>query len=281
MKNGSIYLKVNNKPVPLSDTNYPNPKPPYWDWCLIKEDLISVNIEAQGYWENHLALIYQHLIKPGDIVIDAGANIGGHTLNFAHSVGDEGKVIAFEPQSFIFNILTTNILINNFTSRVLQHKLALSNNIIKQNLNPIEFREPYSKEKGHGWHLNHNPISVNYGGREIGEYEGEEVITTTIDTLNLKRLNLIKMDIQGSELNALKGGSKTIKKHKPIIFIENYAHKNLPEDIKVIKTLKSWGYEGYRLLIEGGNDDDCIFTHSNDIKKLKNIIQTYSKYKKI
>ena len=89
------------------------------------------------------------------------------------------------------------------------------------------------------------------------------------------------MDIQGSELNALKGGVKTIKKYKPIIFIENYAHKNMPKDIKVIKLLKSWGYTGYRLLIEGGNEDDCIFTCNNNLEKVENIIQTYSKYKKV
>jgi len=283
MNKSSIYLKVNNKITQLSNKNYPNPQPPFWDWCLIKEDLISVNIELQGYWENHLALIYQQLIKEGDIVIDAGANIGGHTLNFAYSVGDKGKVIAFEPQPFIFNILTTNILINNLTSRVTQHKLALSDKTKTQQFNSIEFREPYSEEKGHGWHLDRNPISVNYGGREIGDtFDGEEVMTTTIDNLKLKKLNFIKVDIQGAELNALKGGIKTIKKHRPIIFIENYAHKNLPnltKEIQVVKLLKSWGYIGYRLL--QGNEDDCIFVYKDNIKNIKKIIQNCSEFKEI
>lgn len=279
MEGSPIYLKINDKYHSFSNKNYPNSKPPYWDWCLIKEDLISVNIKERGFWENHLALIYQHLIKPGDVVIDAGANIGGHTLNFAHSVGDKGKVIAFEPQPFVFNVLTTNILINNLTSRITQFKLALFDALKVVKMDPTEYHQPLTKEKG-GYHFNGNPISVNHGGPGISNSSkgGEIVSTTTIDTLELNRLDLIKMDIQGSELNALKGGIKTIKKFKPILLVENYAHRNSSKDIKVIELLKSWGYTGYRLLI--GNEDDCIFVHDN-VKKVKNIIQKYHKCKKI
>tara|TARA_R110001632_G_scaffold84059_1_gene185700 strand:+ start:86 stop:958 length:873 start_codon:yes stop_codon:yes gene_type:complete len=231
-----------------------------WDWCLIINDLISNYINNYGNWESHLSSIYCHLIKEGDTVLDAGANIGGHTLDFAYLVGETGKVIAFEPQSYIFNILTTNILINGLTSRVKQHNLGLSNN--NTPLEVIDERDKYD-----------NGL-VNYGGREIGskgEGNGEEVIVTTIDALKLKTLNFLKMDIQGLELEALEGGNVTIQKHKPIIFIENYAHQKHKKDIKVIKVLKNLNYIGYRSTFN--NQDDCIFIYKNDKSKLVSLFE--------
>lgn len=286
MKNNPIFLKINNKSISLPCKGQPNSEPPYWDWCLIEEDLISVNIKNKGHWEDHLTLIYQNLIKSGDVVIDAGANIGGHTMNFAYSVGEQGKVIAFEPQSFIFNILTTNILLNNFSSRVNQYKLALSNTIKRGKMEATEYREKLIKtEKGmYGWHLDGSPISVNYGGSGISNLnslknKGENINIVTIDSLNLPKLNLIKIDIQGSELEALEGGVKTLNKFKPTIFIENYAHNGLSKDIQVVNLLKSWGYIGYRLLIL--NQDDCIFFSENNHQKVLNILNKYFSKKQI
>ena len=82
----------------------------FGSFIVIKNDLIGNFINHHGFWENHLCHIYKTLIKETDIVVDAGANIGFHTIQFAKKAK---KVYSFEPQKLVFNILSTNILFND------------------------------------------------------------------------------------------------------------------------------------------------------------------------
>ncbi len=68
--------------------------------------------------------IIRNIIKKGDTVIDVGANIGFFTLFFRSLVGDNGKIIAFEPEKKNFEILKKNIQVNNLRN-VEIHNLAL------------------------------------------------------------------------------------------------------------------------------------------------------------
>ena len=193
-------------------------------FCLIENDLISNCINNYGYWENHLQYFYTQFIKPNDIIIDGGANIGFHSIQFA-KLANQGKVYCFEPQPLIFNVLSTNILINGATDIVKQFRLGLGDN---------------------------------------GE---EEVQLTTIDNLQLSKLDFMKLDVQGFELKTLLGGKNTIVTYHPIIFIENYL--NLEDDIKVIKLLEKWGYIIYRLSCTE-HQEDCIALYPlNHIKEIK------------
>jgi hypothetical protein len=106
---------------------------------------------------------------------------------------------------------------------------------------------------------------------------GEEVVElTTIDNLHLPKLDFIKLDVQGFELKALKGGENTIKSNYPIMFIENYL--NLEVDQHVIQLLEDWGYVIYRLLCTE-NKEDCIIVHpERHIEEIK-FIETQDKIK--
>ena len=73
-------------------------------FLVLKNNLIGRFINHYGVWENHLYEIYSKLIKPKDIILDGGANIGFHTIHVA-KLSVEGKVYAFEPQKLIFNLL--------------------------------------------------------------------------------------------------------------------------------------------------------------------------------
>ena len=227
----------------------------YGLFCLIEKDLISNFVNTHGFWEIHLYELYKHMINPTDIVLDAGANIGLHTVKFA-KLANEGKVIAFEPQPFIYNVLTVNILCNGVTDIVEQHKLGLSNKVKNQKMTLLS-KQFFSED------------CINYGGRGIADEGEEEVKTTTIDSLSLNKLDFIKMDIQGSELNAIKGGINTITKNKPIIFLENYKTKE--SDIETLKILKDIGYICYRLTV--GNKEDCILIDGKKHKNIKDIME--------
>jgi FkbM family methyltransferase len=205
--------------------------------------------------------------KSDNIIIDGGANLGFHSIQFA-KLANQGKVYSFEPQPLIFNVLSTNVLINGATDVIKQFRLGLSNKEEDLKMSPLK-EQIFSED------------CINYGGRGLTDSnEGEEEVQlTNIDNLNLSKLDLIKLDVQGFELKTLLGGKNTISTHHPIIFIENYL--NLEDDKNVIKLLEKWGYQIYRLLCTE-NQEDCIAlypsTHIEEIKFIES--QNIIKWKK-
>jgi len=235
----------------------------YGNFCLIENDLISNFIKDNGHWEEHLCYFYSKIIKPDSIILDGGANIGFHTIQFAY-LANKGKVYAFEPQSLIYNVLSTNILINGFSDIVSQYRLGLSDKESTETFTSI--LNPGIS----GFGDTINEFCINWGGRGFIEGDGDEEATTvTIDSFNIPKLDFIKLDIQGFEYKALLGGINTIKNNMPTIFIENYDGRcSDDEEVKKrerdpIDWLLNLGYKGYRLLF--GNGDDCIFTTDQDV----------------
>lgn len=171
--------------------------------------------------------------EPGDIVLDGGACFGDSTLYFSHEVGSEGKVFAFEFVPTNLDILNLNINQNSH----------LTNNIevIQHPMWNVSNEELFCAERGPG-------SSVNY--EKPSDLPDCMIFKTiSIDDLveknNLRSVDFIKMDIEGSELNALRGGEKTIKRFKPKLAISVY-HK--PDDfVSIPKYLDSLdlGYKFY------------------------------------
>jgi FkbM family methyltransferase len=234
----------------------------FGNFCLLQNDLISNFINDYGCWEGHLYNLYREIINEDDIVLDGGANIGFHTVQFA-SIANKGKVYAFEPQALIYNILSTNILFNGASHIIHQYKLGLSDKESTETLTPMD-------NSGIYW----SDTCINWGGRGFTEGGTEEAQTIALDSFNLDKLDFIKLDIQGFEYKALMGGINTIKKNMPTIFIENYdgrcAEHLVEQERAPIDLLLSLGYNGYRLNI--GNCDDCIFTTD---EKIVEIIKKY------
>jgi len=148
--------------------------------------LLSIN---KIYEKNETNFI-KGSINKGDIVIDIGANIGYYTLMFAKLVGDTGKIYSFEPDPRNFLILEKNIRINGYNNIILEKK-AVSNKLGKSTF--------YVNENSAGSSI-HKPN--NYAANEI------YVDLITLDNyfeVNSIIPDFIKMDIEGHELNALKG----------------------------------------------------------------------------
>lgn len=223
-------------------------KTPRGNYALIKDDLISNCIKSQGYWEQHLLVLYSKIIKPDFTILDAGANIGYHSVQFA-LLANKGKVYSFEPQNLPYNVLVTNITINQLSHRIKHFKLGLLDSFSSKEISSLEEQVFDAR-------------CINYGGRQlldISQPNGEDVIETiTIDSLNLEKLDLIKMDIQNSERFAIEGGMKTLKKHHPTILLENSLQKE--NDKEIVKMLHKIGYDSYRFSHKE-IDDDSIFFH--------------------
>lgn len=239
----------------------------YGSFVVILEDLIGRYINTLGFWEVHLYQLYSKLLKDTDVVLDAGANIGFHAIGMAKF---SKKVYAFEPQPLIYNILTTNVLYNDLTKKIEQFRLGLGDSDTVVKMCPlVKYREQDGTD--------------NYGGRGIavGEEGDEEIKIVRFDTLNLD-IDVIKMDVQNYELEALTGMIETLKRCKPWMLLENY--REIEKDQKVIELLKSMNYIIYRPSDENPfPKEDCVcFSKENEKHaEMISVFQTHDQLKSL
>ena len=132
------------------------------------------------------------VIKPGMTVVDAGACVGSYTLQMAKAVGPNGKVIAIEPDVLNYELMQVNCEINGFDN-VEMHQVALSDH-------------SHPTVMGSG--------VDNVGDNVIGATDRGEVKTvwaTTLDQIMCgRKIDFMKMDIQGMEVAALHGGKDSL-----------------------------------------------------------------------
>ena len=175
------------------------------------DQYVGKSLRLYGEYSQGEAALFDQLVKPGHIVVEAGANIGSHTIHLAQLAGDEGQVWAFEPQRLVFQLLAGNVALNSLTNvRCLQNCLG---DVDGQTVNvPV---------------LDVNTVN-NWGGLELGNYaEGEPVRQITIDSLGLSGCHFFKIDVEGMELQVLRGAEATIRKYRPVIYTEaDRADKN-------------------------------------------------------
>ena len=165
----------------------------------------------------------------GVFVLDCGANIGVHAINFAkHLESLGGGVLSFEAQERIYYALAGNIALNNcFNARAIHAALA---NPSKKG-ESLEFLTPdYTKNASFGsLELKQNQNS-EFIGQELSRKE--KVPLLKLDFFDFERVDFIKIDVEGMEFQLLKGGIKCLEKHKPILQVEI-----IKSDLKEIKTL--------------------------------------------
>jgi FkbM family methyltransferase len=150
------------------------------------------------------------LVKPGDVVLDVGTNIGETLLHFARLVGRNGRVYGFEPDEKNFANVQRNISLNDFRN-VEVFKLGVSDTRASQRLYRVDAHN-----------LGMNRI---LNDDEAVSFEDFTVIQTdTIDNVvskkGLAKVDLIKIDIEGFEMHALRGAKNVLQEFRPALFIE-------------------------------------------------------------
>jgi FkbM family methyltransferase len=175
-------------------------------------------------------LYYNNIDITSTNVVDIGSNNGQIAVEFAHIVGDEGKVFCFEPQRIIFQQLCGNVFFNGLDN-VYCWNVAIGDHNGETSVQKIDY---------------HNQDEVNFGDVHIGwETYEEKVDLRTLDSFNLDKVTVIKIDVQGFERQVLLGAKETITKWRPILFIEieeNQLQLYGESSESVIKLLTEWGY---------------------------------------
>ena len=165
------------------------------------KDNISKSLKKNG-WEPHVYDIIRKIIKPTDTFIDIGANIGYHTIRISPFVE---KVISIEPCKIIFDLLVNNVSINNLKNVICVMSGLSSDNRIMYLQDPDE-------------------NSTNFGDLRIKKNkvgDSKEIKCVNLDYLleGQESVDVIKIDVSGSEIDVIKGGIKTILKFKHFIII--------------------------------------------------------------
>jgi FkbM family methyltransferase len=189
------------------------------------DKFIGRSIELYGEFSEPEVQLFRQLLKPGDTAIEVGANIGAHSVPLAKIVGEHGHFLAFEPQHAVYQILCGNLALNGL-SRARCYWSACG-------ASPGEIVVPNLDQSK----------PDNFGGLALGQHlHGERVPVNTIDSLQLKRCDLLKVDVEGMELQVLHGARQTILRSWPYLYVENDRVENSPSLINYILEL---GYTCY------------------------------------
>ena len=168
--------------------------------------------------------VVNQLLAPGDWVIDLGANVGHYTRAFSAAVGARGRVFALEPVPENFELLTANSFWFPFQNVTLLN-LAVSDRWKVVNMDIPQWQGMPNFYEGH----------ITDGS------EGKKVLCCRLDDLHFPQgIRLIKMDVEGHELAALKGMTELLARDSPILIVETVWTEWL-------SFLTDLGYEAERL----------------------------------
>jgi len=182
-------------------------------WSLDLNEGIDFSIYLIGGFEPRTLGLYRKIIKPGQTVLDIGANVGSHTLPIAKLVGKSGKVVAFEPTGFAYGKLVVNIALNpELSHRIVPRQVMLAEDN-RASLEPALFSS-WPLENSSDLHEEHKGRLMVTSGASV------ETLDNAVDRLKLSSIDFIKIDVDGYEYEVLKGGLRTLNIHKPSIIME-------------------------------------------------------------
>ncbi len=190
----------------------------------VNDQYIGRSLDLYGEFSEGEIDLFRQLVHPGQTVLDIGANIGAHTVFLARQVGPTGRVLAFEPQRLVFQALCANIALNSLT-------------------NTWCWQQALGAQPGHITVPGLDPHRANnFGGLSLADnLPGERVPIATVDGLELGVCHLVKIDVEGMEIEVLRGAVQTLARCRPYLYVENDRVERSDALIRLIDSL------GYRL----------------------------------
>lgn len=204
---------------------------------------VSAGYIYSGRYEREETKLIGKLVKPGMTVMDIGANIGYFTLLMATLVGPKGRVHAFEPNPKVLYRLRRNISANPGLSdgRIVVHPVALGDKH-----GEADFYCPVEGSEGVG------------GLKDIKRAPLDNIFRVpvlTLDTLveenGIGAIDFIKMDIEGGELDVIRGSDQTLKQIKPTILFEAFEMNTAAYGYRVFDILAYLENRSYRVMQAG------------------------------
>jgi len=218
-----------------------------------------------GYYNRDIVMAMGNILHPGMVVFDVGGNIGEIALCAARRVGDAGSVYSFEPIPGLYDTLQYN-LSRNGLDQAHPIPVGVSNKVGSARIYVCGSRG------GDG--------TVNEGLGTLYPSEATpllscEIKLTTLDDfcneMSIDRLDLIKIDVEGSELDVLKGGAETLKRFRPRLIIEvqrQSAEASGATDVEILKHLEGLGYSFFSI----GRKAKLQVLYPDQLKRFQNVL---------
>ena len=195
---------------------------------------VSLSLLLHGKYEPEETSLFDRTLRPGMVVVDVGANLGIYTLLAGRGVGPAGRVVAIEPDPTTFELLAANVA-RNAMSNVSLLRCAVAAEPGTMSL----YRVP-----------GHPALASLSRSNARSTAERVDVEVTTLDAalseLGIERINVLKLDAQGAEIDILRGARETISRARPTMFVEYWpaglsgmGHE--PEEL--LAQFDEWGYE--------------------------------------
>jgi FkbM family methyltransferase len=162
-------------------------------------DYIQRRISSTGEpYEPDLLAAIASVVDRDDLVLDVGANIGNHTLWLAHAAG--ARVWAFEPNNDLVGALEQSVQLGSLQGRVTVFHAALSSSSRSGKLVVVDGK--------------------NLGSYRIDVAQPGDIKVLTLDDIDVPRVRAMKVDVEGMELEVLRGASSVIERDRPHLFVE-------------------------------------------------------------
>ena len=188
-----------------------------YGWMLFSGPYIGKCFELYGqYSESEIAMMRKFL-REGSTVVDVGANIGDLTVPLSKMVGDAGRVYAIESHPDTFNILCANLALNSIRNTKAINVFVAAN----------ENADTSSKAWGEFAYVSQT-WNTQY---------------SALDALDLAACDLIKVDVDGRELDVLQSGEMQIERHRPVLYFENDVREASSELLSY--AMEKLGYDLY------------------------------------
>ena len=220
------------------------------------DSTVDYQIASGHIYDPYIGSHLKDHIKSDGVILDIGANIGGLSLPFAKIYVPLGKVYSFEPDLEVISQLKKNIEINHLKNITVVPKALQENAGIQE----IEFTQRRQNDEADRTNRGLSTIQeVDHNYRKLFTLKKQIVKCTTIDHFveekQIEKIELIKIDVEGSEIRVLNGGINTIQRDLPIIvyeFSSIYDEMfNFPNTKKTFQFMKDKGYQQFKIIKEG------------------------------
>ena len=206
--------------------------------------------------------IFEKYLSLGDTFIDIGANLGYMSINASKIVGPKGKIISFEPDNTIYSLLEHNITLNN-VENIKLNKIGLSNYKGEASFN-IATESGLSRLEN----KNNNLVGLILQSKTTIKVNTLDSYLVDNNFTNIK-IQMIKIDVEGHELNILQGASNVLKDSKPIIILEINPGALIQNDlslINIVNFLDPLGYDSF--FINSHSADFIRFSRNPTFEKI-------------
>jgi FkbM family methyltransferase len=208
---------------------------------------------ALGVYEYWKTTLFRQLMRKNMIALDIGSCDGNYSILMAKLMHDTGRILAFEPDADNCRLLEDNIRVNNFKS-IEVRQFALSDREGTATFYPggglgsLVSGSPWSAQ------FQHEPIAVQV--RKLDD---------VLDELNIRHVDIIEIDVEGSEISVLRGAERTLRNNCVHLLMDVDVQSNA-ERMELYRLLDSFGYEIYRIgkqLTRIKSADDLLLSPTN------------------